>query len=53
MVTHGWVEGMVHASDARMLGQISASGEGVKANLEKGYILIFLNASLMKEDKII
>ena len=32
MVTHGWVEGMVHASDARRLGQISASaGEGGEA----------------------
>ena len=28
MVTHGWVEGMVHASDAQTLGQISASVEG-------------------------
>ena len=25
MVTHEWVEGMVHGSDARTLGQISAS----------------------------
>ena len=27
MVMHEWVEGMVHASDARTLGQISASVE--------------------------
>ena len=30
MVTHGWVEGMVHASDARTLRQISASASTIQ-----------------------